>query len=141
MSSLIVRVSKSIRIRLEQIAVAAGKYTAFTDKSTGGYEVARGPSGTGVSDYSSLEIKTTEPQYLDATGNSDGFVGTGYPPYDAQKVTRAPSNAGPTCCFRLAFDAFRNARPESISSNSANAAPKVLQTGAATSCRCVNVPG
>jgi hypothetical protein len=53
----------------------------------GAYTIAKGPSGTGVSDYASLEIANTQPQYADANGVVDGLVGdNGVPIYDALKV-------------------------------------------------------
>lgn len=74
--------------RLPQVAAQSGLYTAFADKHIGAYTIAKGPSGTGVSDYASLEVATTEPQYTDANGVSDGLVGdNGVPIYDSLKVS------------------------------------------------------
>lgn len=42
----------------------------------GAYTIAKGPSGAGVSDYASLEIANTQPQYADANGVLDGLVAT-----------------------------------------------------------------
>ncbi|GAQ78002.1 hypothetical protein KFL_000060680 [Klebsormidium nitens] len=73
-----------------EVAAQSGLYTAFADKHIGAYTIAKGPSGTGVSDYASLEVATTEPQYTDANGLADGLVGdNGVPIYDSLKVAQA----------------------------------------------------